>query len=467
VSPAAGWYADPGVPGRLRWWDGSRWTEHVTPDPNLGEREGSPGDATSEGASPGAVSRPAAGSGWYADPSGVAGQLRWWDGARWTAQVAADPDAGRAGGATSDPAPDPEPGTTDHPRTASGEEPPSTVAAGDAATDEPAVPTDEPAVPTDEPAVPTDELAAPTEETAASGWYPDPSGVPEQLRWWDGRTWTERVTPDPLASAAGHGVAVPTDDPASVPDAASVPGPAQEVDPDQESDAPDPDAPDAAPDASPGDVASAPAEGEATEDATAEEVGGAGETTADEGHGASERATAGATSSGRIRTRTIVLTVIAVVAVGVLATNLTRDDEAPSSPTAAERSDEGPPPQEGTAAPDPDALGTPSSEPLEVGDGIQGEVPAEGSFEVDLVVEQAGEVTIDVQAGGGWDPVVELTDLDGVTVAYNDDRGEAAAERVGGDYYDPLIVTELEPGTYRLIVRGFQSDAGAFELRTS
>jgi hypothetical protein len=464
VSPAAGWYADPGVPGRLRWWDGSRWTEHVTPDPNLGEREGSPGDTTWEGASQGAATRPTAGSGWYADPSGVARQLRWWDGARWTAQVAAAPDAGRAGGATSDPsdAPDPEPGTTDHPHTASGEEPPSTVAAGDAATEEP---------------------VAPTEQTAASGWYPDPSGVPEQLRWWDGRTWTERVTADPLASAAGDGDTVPTDGPATVPDAASVPGPAQEVDgslaaieavtvrdsvldepgdpggeldtstsvvdepdPEQEPDAPD--APDGAPDASPGDVATAPA--------------------ADEDHGGRERATAGATSSGRIRTRTIVLTVFAVVAIGVLATNLTRDDEAPSSPTAAERSDEGPPPQEGTAAPDPDAgLGTPSSEPLEVGDGIQGEVPAEGSFEVDLVVEQAGEVSIDVQAGGAWDPVVELTDLDGVTVAYNDDRGEAAAERVGGDYYDPLIVTELEPGTYRLIVRGFQSDAGPFELRTS
>ena len=29
----AGWYADPqGAPRRLRWWDGSRWTEHTHPE---------------------------------------------------------------------------------------------------------------------------------------------------------------------------------------------------------------------------------------------------------------------------------------------------------------------------------------------------------------------------------------------------------------------------------------------------
>jgi len=31
--PAAGWYADPGGSGGLRWWDGSRWTDHVAPPP--------------------------------------------------------------------------------------------------------------------------------------------------------------------------------------------------------------------------------------------------------------------------------------------------------------------------------------------------------------------------------------------------------------------------------------------------
>lgn len=34
--------------------------------------------------------------GWYPDPSGAAGQQRWWDGARWTQQVRPQPGSNLA-----------------------------------------------------------------------------------------------------------------------------------------------------------------------------------------------------------------------------------------------------------------------------------------------------------------------------------------------------------------------------------
>lgn|GEM_PF-6563596 len=53
----AGWFPDPSAPGQLRYWDGAAWTAatHLSP------------------------AQPAA---WYPDPA-RAGWMRWWDGAKW------------------------------------------------------------------------------------------------------------------------------------------------------------------------------------------------------------------------------------------------------------------------------------------------------------------------------------------------------------------------------------------------
>lgn len=37
-SAAPGWYEQPGGPGRLRWWNGSEWTEHEAPLPDTGQQ---------------------------------------------------------------------------------------------------------------------------------------------------------------------------------------------------------------------------------------------------------------------------------------------------------------------------------------------------------------------------------------------------------------------------------------------
>lgn len=75
------WYPDPFGRFERRYWDGSQWTEHVS----NGDRQGVDQPVRQHPVwNPVA---PSPGAGWYADPAGIGGQ-RYWDGERWTNEIA-------------------------------------------------------------------------------------------------------------------------------------------------------------------------------------------------------------------------------------------------------------------------------------------------------------------------------------------------------------------------------------------
>lgn len=336
--------------------------------------------------------------------------------------------------------------------------------------------------------------------SAVAGWYTDPSGVSGQLRWWDGERWTDHVTPDPAfapaqqpqpeATSAAEVTADPVDttepEVTAQPDVTPEPEPAAEVPPEPESSPePDPDPePEPAPEPAartvppPGPVAGAPVWGSG-DTGGAGGAGGPGAPASPSGPGtpppgapvatpvwgqtqagyaptpgpASWEPVEPARSGSGVRTGLIVAAVVAVVVlagvafvfVGLLG---------------------------GVATIDTDDFGITSDDvafggEVQVGDVVDGRVPRDGAFEVDLVIDRFSDVTIDVRGQGSFDAVAELVDESGDTRAFNDDRGGSGVQRIGGDDLDPLLEVDLEAGTYRLSIRGFSGESGAFEVSIS
>jgi hypothetical protein len=262
--------------------------------------------------------------------------------------------------------------------------------------------------------------------SAAAGWYSDPSGVPGQLRWWDGARWTDHVTPDPAAVPAAAGA------PGAADGHAGEDGDAEPSQPPPPTGTPDP----------------APAWG-------GESSGTWG--SADTARPAWQVDTPVPTSGSSVRTGLIVAAVVGVVVLGVVAL-LVIGVLRTGSVTFSDGGD-------GAF----DAAGEWDGETVDggrlvVGQSVSDRVPDGGAFEATVEIADPGTYVVDARGTDDFDGMLELYGPDGDLLAENDDRGERYVERVGGEWLDPLLELDLEPGQHRVIVRGWAGDGGEFSL---
>jgi hypothetical protein len=264
--------------------------------------------------------------------------------------------------------------------------------------------------------------------SAAAGWYADPSGVPGQLRWWDGARWTDHVTPDPSAVPASAGATGAVE--AHAGDAGG--GVAEPTQPPPPTGTPD----------------AAPAWGGGSDGAWR---------SGDATRPAWQVDTPVPTSGSSVRTGLIVAAVVGVVVLGVVAL-LVISVLRTGTVTFIDGDD-------GFF----DASGEWDGESVDggriaVGETVSARVPTDGTYEVTVAIEDAGSYLIDARGDGDFDGMLEVRGPSGDRLGENDDRDDELVDRVGGDWRDPLLELDLEPGEYRVIVRGFAGDSGPFDL---
>lgn len=144
-------------------------------------------------------------AGWYTDPGGTAGQLRWWDGQRWTEHVTADPTATADEPATETFDEQPPAGTIDEPDAGTIDEP---AAWGGGATTSPPPP------PAAEDILTPATVGTPAWGSGASAQGsqpPPPPGAPGNAPAWGsaGSAWggaTQAPSWEPVPRSSGNGV---------------------------------------------------------------------------------------------------------------------------------------------------------------------------------------------------------------------------------------------------------------------
>lgn len=93
----AGWYDD--GTGLQRWWDGTKWTEHYADMSGSRVELHSDAPVAIPAAYADAASTVAVAPGWYDDKRG---RVRWWDGHRWSSKTRSSPTAHSFAGITVD-----------------------------------------------------------------------------------------------------------------------------------------------------------------------------------------------------------------------------------------------------------------------------------------------------------------------------------------------------------------------------
>lgn len=102
---------------------------------------------------------------------------------------------------------------------------------------------------------------------------------------------------------------------------------------------------------------------------------------------------------------------------------------------------------------------------LEPGHQVTYRVTRNGSWQIEFDAP-AGRLVADVRGHDGLDPMAGLIDVsNGRQIAFNDDRGDAGVRAFGGHHLDALIDIELPPGRYRLVIEGWNGQAGNGHVR--